>query len=114
MARRSQHTRQQAVRAWLHLLFRDLLSPALGIGILVWQTVVADADRPWLIVASLTLLGYPFADRVDKWLKGVRPDSLFGGNGGNGGHEDDDDPDVYGGPGGYYRSGEDKPRRRRK
>lgn len=63
--------KQENIQSWVRLLFRDVAAPLMGIVILSYETVIEKADRPWLIIAALTLLGYPFADRVDKWLKGL-------------------------------------------
>lgn len=63
--------KQERIQLWVRLLFRDVASPLMGIVILTFETIFEKADRPWLIIAALTLLGYPFADRVDKWLKGL-------------------------------------------
>lgn len=71
-ADRDRRRRQEDFQSWVRIAFRDIASPSLGIAILAWETMVEQADRPWLIVAALTLLGYPFADRVDKWLKGAK------------------------------------------
>lgn len=32
------------------------------------ETLLRETNRPWVLIAGMTLLGYPIADRVDEWL----------------------------------------------
>lgn len=40
----------------------------LGVGIMVYETVIEHADRPWLIAAALGMLGLPVAQSLEQAL----------------------------------------------
>ncbi len=48
---------------------KDTLRFILGAGLLVYETVLEHADRPWLIVAALGLLGYGGVSQLAERLK---------------------------------------------
>lgn len=58
------------LEAWWAFLAR-VFSFLLGAGIMVWQTVLEQADRPWLIAAGLGLMGLPIVN-VFSQLIGAR------------------------------------------
>ena len=57
------------VRSWLRVLFRDCVSPALGVFLLLNEFLLEEPVRPWGVIAGMTLLGYPVVDRIDTWLQ---------------------------------------------
>jgi hypothetical protein len=84
VAQRAGDTRVVVIRAWAHVLLRDIGSPLAGFAMLGYETIFENADRPWIIGAALTLLGYPVADRIDKLLKGRDSSGDYERKGGNG------------------------------
>lgn len=40
----------------------------LGVAIMIYETVIAHADRPWLIAAALGMLGLPVARSLESAL----------------------------------------------
>ena len=68
-------------RAWW-LVLRDVVAFVGGLGILIFETIFEQADRPWLIAAALGMMGFPFAAAVDKWLKGTSANGSENRNGG--------------------------------
>lgn len=60
--------RRKSLDAWLPTATR-LCSMSIGSFILVWQTVLEDLDRPYLIGAGLTLL---LGGGVGLFLDGLR------------------------------------------
>jgi hypothetical protein len=61
--------RLETYEAWFPFLTR-LGSFITGLGIMFWQTVLENADRPYLIGAALALMGFPVAGVVGERLGG--------------------------------------------
>lgn len=62
------------------MVMRDVVAFFGGLGILTFETIFEQADRPWLIAAALGLMGFPFASAVDKWLKAMPSPGARGGS----------------------------------
>ncbi len=61
--------RLNAAEAWWALLAR-ILSFFGGMAIMFFETIVENADRPWLIGAAMTMIGLPVANVIGKALDG--------------------------------------------
>lgn len=58
----------EAVKQW-NAIFRDVLITLLATFMLIYETVVAREPNAYIIGAGLTLLGAPFAIRLDTWRR---------------------------------------------
>lgn len=47
---------------------RDIIAFLGGFGIMVYETVGVQVDRPWLLVMAIGMMGLPFALRLDKLI----------------------------------------------
>jgi hypothetical protein len=59
----------QRYEAWWPFIAR-VIAFLLGTTILFWQTVLEQADRPYLIGGALVLMGFPIAAALAKGLEG--------------------------------------------
>lgn len=48
---------------------KDKIRFFAGLGMLTYETVWEQADRPWLIIAGLGLVGYSQVANLEKFLK---------------------------------------------
>lgn len=49
-------------------LARDRIAFFGGFGIMIYETIAENIDRPWLLVMAIGMMGLPFALRLDKIL----------------------------------------------
>lgn len=59
-----------AAEAWVPLILR-VSSFFGGMGIMFWQTVLENADRPYLIAAATGMMGLPVANIIGRALAGA-------------------------------------------
>lgn len=57
---------EEARERWV--LARDRIAFCGGFGIMIYETVGTNIDRPWLLVMAIGMMGLPFALRLDKIL----------------------------------------------
>lgn len=65
-------TQQDKIRAWWSVV-RDIIAFFGGMTVIGFETVVANADRPWLLVVAIGMMGIPFAAKVDQLLSRPSP-----------------------------------------
>lgn len=58
----------EAARQW-QAIFRDLVITLLATFMLLYETVFAKEPNAYIIGAGLTLMGAPFAIRLDTWRR---------------------------------------------
>ena len=61
------HDRRSEIEAWWPLILR-IASGTTGLAIIVWQTVVENVDRPYLIAGAITMMGFPVAGYIAEKL----------------------------------------------
>lgn len=58
--------------------FRTTLLLALGVFVILWETVVQNTDRPYVLIVGLMLCGFPYVLNLDKLLRGFIPAPISG------------------------------------
>jgi hypothetical protein len=68
----SSFTQQDNIRAWWSII-RDILAFFAGTAVIAYETAWASADRPWLLIIAIGMMGIPFASKADDWIAGRIP-----------------------------------------
>jgi hypothetical protein len=62
-------TQQDNIRVWWSII-RDILAFFGGMAVIAYETAWASADRPWLLIIAIGMMGIPFASKADDWISG--------------------------------------------
>ncbi len=63
----TEKTNLENAREWWPFA-RDIMAFFGGFGIMIYETIQTDIDRPWLLAMAIGMMGLPFALRLDKMI----------------------------------------------